>query len=413
MNRSVLIFLFGILLYGCSSTHDVKKNIRKSINFNTDVLSPKYYLYHASENQTKLYFDINPNQVLFSRKTPDELFKSELEFSVVVFLVEDDELTIQDTIVNSKQTINEQGKLVRINGEINMPLLGDKDYELVVTCYDSNKNEGVAITFNVPKSNRLHRYNFMVTNDSLNTPLFNYEKIGEGLVEVDCERCEDDDFLIYPVVKEGLRLPPPPFSNRAIFVPSLEEETHEVLFFDAGYSYFITTGNQIEEGVTITVRNSYFPEVKSLDEMTKTVRYISSKAEFEMLNSLNDQKKSIDDFWKQCGGSKERARQLIKVYYSRVEMANRHFSNVYPGWKTDRGLIYIVYGKPQEVRKTELREFWVYGDITNPNSLSFTFNKKKNIYSDNHFVLERNGAYRPHWERAVSNWRNGRIYDSN
>ena len=36
-------------------------------------------------------------------------------------------------------------------------------------------------------------------------------------------------------------------------------------------------------------------------------------------------------------------------YYERIEYANEHFSSGIPGWKTDRGRIYIRWGKPDEV----------------------------------------------------------------
>src|ERR1051325_869191 len=35
-------------------------------------------------------------------------------------------------------------------------------------------------------------------------------------------------------------------------------------------------------------------------------------------------------------------------YYERIQYANEHFSSGIPGWKTDRGRIYVTFGKPDE-----------------------------------------------------------------
>ena len=36
-------------------------------------------------------------------------------------------------------------------------------------------------------------------------------------------------------------------------------------------------------------------------------------------------------------------------HYQRIAYANEHFAAGVPGWKTDRGRIYIVFGKPDEI----------------------------------------------------------------
>ena len=39
-------------------------------------------------------------------------------------------------------------------------------------------------------------------------------------------------------------------------------------------------------------------------------------------------------------------------YYERIAYANEHFASGIPGWKTDRGRIYITWGKPDESNRT-------------------------------------------------------------
>ena len=42
---------------------------------------------------------------------------------------------------------------------------------------------------------------------------------------------------------------------------------------------------------------------------------------------------------------------LKEAHYRRLEFANNHFAENTPGWKTDRGRVYIVYGRPDIVTK--------------------------------------------------------------
>ena len=144
--------------------------------------------------------------------------------------------------------------------------------------------------------------------------------------------------------------------------------------------------------------------------MVKPTRYICSRAEYDQLLNSEFLKSSMDHFWKSKTGSKERAKEIIRKYYKRVENANLHFSSYIEGWKTDRGMISIIYGAPNVVSKSNDMEVWVYGDESNVNSLSFVFNKMENPFSENDFKLQRSPAYRSSWYKAVDAWRSGRAY---
>ncbi len=90
--------------------------------------------------------------------------------------------------------------------------------------------------------------------------------------------------------------------------------------------------------------------------------------------------------------------------------ANAHFSSYLEGWKTDRGMIYLIYGSPNTIYRTANTENWIYGDASNINSLQFMFVRVDNPFSDNDFSLERSGNYRQQWYMAVDVWRQGRAY---
>lgn len=80
-------------------------------------------------------------------------------------------------------------------------------------------------------------------------------------------------------------------------------------------------------------------------ESIALIRYIATADEIHALEYAKpeDRQKAWDEFWEKRGpGYKEQ-------FFARVRYANEHFSSLGPGWKTDRGMIYITYGPPDQV----------------------------------------------------------------
>jgi hypothetical protein len=96
---------------------------------------------------------------------------------------------------------------------------------------------------------------------------------------------------------------------------------------------------------------------------------------------------------------------MIKRYYNRVVDANVFFSSYHEGWKTDRGLIYIVFGPPRIVYYSDEAEEWIYGEEGHSNSIKFRFYRIENPFTDNDFILEKSAGYREKWYEAVNMWR--------
>ncbi len=125
-----------------------------------------------------------------------------------------------------------------------------------------------------------------------------------------------------------------------------------------------------------------------------------------------DLRKAVERFWMDASGDRERAREAIRIYYGRVENANRHFTAQVEGWRTDRGLVHIIFGTPTSIYKSDTGETWIYGEENNLMSLTFTFNKRKGPFSDNDLVLDRDPMLKGAWYRNVESWRNGRVYQN-
>lgn len=83
------------------------------------------------------------------------------------------------------------------------------------------------------------------------------------------------------------------------------------------------------------------------------VSYIITSEErsaFLHLETNEERENFIENFWQRRNPDPESAENTYKEeYYRRIAYTNEHYSSGIPGWKTDRGRIYIMWGKPDEV----------------------------------------------------------------
>jgi len=96
------------------------------------------------------------------------------------------------------------------------------------------------------------------------------------------------------------------------------------------------------------------PELKKAykDWLEKDVVYIITDDErkaFKKLQTDEERERFIEEFWRRRDPDPDTDENEFKEeYYERVAYANEHFASGIPGWKTDRGRIWIMYGKPDE-----------------------------------------------------------------
>ena len=83
------------------------------------------------------------------------------------------------------------------------------------------------------------------------------------------------------------------------------------------------------------------------------VRWIITDQEMQAFKSLgNDEERDqfIENFWLRRNPNPDSPdNEYREEHYARIAYANEHFAAGKPGWKTDRGHIYIAYGKPDNI----------------------------------------------------------------
>lgn len=74
------------------------------------------------------------------------------------------------------------------------------------------------------------------------------------------------------------------------------------------------------------------------------------RAAFKKFTTAEEREQFIEAFWERRSpnpGSPEN--EFKEEYYRRIAYSNEHYASGIPGWRTDRGRIYIMYGPPDEI----------------------------------------------------------------
>lgn len=204
----------------------------------------------------------------------------------------------------------------------------------------------------------------------------------------------------------------PPMNKKQIVSKSLTIDS--ILRFEdkflpiADKLFFFQKDTNSLAGMSLLGVPLFYPKPISIVDLIKPLIYVSTPSEFDKLLITDNSKVALDRFWLDVTGLQSRAIQTIKKFYRRVTESNQFFTTYKQGWKTDMGMIYVLFGTPARVNKTTFREEWVYENL-NGKEVQFNFNKLKNFFSPDHFELERKGDYSDIWFRQVDLWRKGRI----
>jgi len=89
---------------------------------------------------------------------------------------------------------------------------------------------------------------------------------------------------------------------------------------------------------------------KWLDEDVVYIISPEERSAFLHLATNEEREQFIEQFWQRRNPDPDSADNTFKEeHYRRIAYANEHYSSGIPGWKADRGRIYIMWGAPDEI----------------------------------------------------------------
>ena len=412
MKLNIYLSIFITLnLASCS----ISKPVNYSIEDSKNSLHPQFLIYHNNESTSQLFFQVATEDVLYSRATINQPFSAKILLEYIVFQKDHKEIIDSGSILITDQYLKNKKTRIDTNFIFNFSKTEEGFLDLRIS--DINRSREFRKTLSIDKFSESSRQFYMIT-DTNNQILFDdFFFEGQSIL---IKSNFNNDKLYATKNKTVFPLSPPPFTKSAqpsfpdniSLTEELNFNSQNIIFYDLpneGFVFFqLDTLNDL--GFTLFNFHNDYPLLKSAEQLIPPLRYLTTKDEFDLLVSSINPKVAVDKYWLSNATSKERARTLIRVYYSRVEFANKLFSCHLEGWKTDRGMISIIFGTPSYTSLVRNSEVWIYGDENNIHSLKFVFDQKPNPFSSNNFVLSRNYSYKNPWYRAVESWRNGKVY---
>ncbi|PID89700.1 MAG: hypothetical protein CSB01_00640 [Bacteroidia bacterium] len=416
----ILALLCLMYFYACvpAGEYTKQENIASIYNPGSTSLHPEYKIYHINDTSAKIYVKINPAELLYNRANPQNMLASKVKIDYRVHAaLNQREITDSSS---TKFTISRKRSLHPIISFLTYNPKKQKKYVVIVTTSDMLRKEKNTSYLFVDLAEDKGRENYFVSTTKDKTPIFTSYISPFDTVKIEHNSKEVKQWYVR-YYKNKLKPALPPFAKKqldSVFLPydSLWEISgrNPLLFSQKQVGiYHYTSDTSAVGGVVLSTFDDFFPDVKRPRQLIPPLQYITTSKEFRDLKQNENPKLAVDDFWLGIAGTVENAKELIKIYYNRIYFTNKYFSGITEGWKTDRGLIYTIFGPPLTVYKTNEYEKWIYGDNRSQSLLYFTFNKMKNPFSNEYFVLKRDLRYKNIWYRAVDTWRKGKAFSTN
>jgi GWxTD domain-containing protein len=421
MKRLIFLsmILVGLASFEASAGNPAKRKLNKTdlkeMYSETRFTEFGAVIYHTSDEKSKVYLDVNLKDLKYLGGQDNKPHFA--RFSVFYELYPNYE----------SKTVSDSARLIfidTVNYNVDANMVVDFDiraafpgeYILKITLTDLNRKENNTVfnLYKVSKTNKNSAQNFLVKDEDGN-PLF-VKHIEKGQYFKILSNQKEIRQLIARYYYRKLPIAKTPFAVEKNFTFKFKADSLYDISMTNGESillklpfdgiYHFQSDTTQTEGLTLFYFDEGFPEIETPLQAILPLRYLTTQKEYDALLKYPDYKIAIDSFWLERASNKpERAKNMIAKYYQRVVLANKWFTSYQEGWKTDKGIIYIIYGPPSEIYRKTGQEQWIYGERGNPLTINFYFDEVENPFTLNDYSLQRSTSYKSSWYIAIENWR--------
>ena len=425
-----IIIIVAVCLSSCQTPKPTidTKDLSHLYNPTRNFFTPSYAVNTFSNESATLAARFFAHNLFFSEANPAGVPTAMIAINIKLYKVIQGTRILADTINYDINIIRDRQKT---EYSFNIPIKteGASQYVAEIRTLDRLRNI-ISQTF-VPFNtlSQFNRYNFFIKDYFAQTQLFSPTLGVDDYINIFYTRGHFDSLYVsYFVPFE--HIPDPP----GMLLPQKQLDYEPEAIIALAYSdtlpimlprkgvYLCSVDRNIKDGYALFNFGDTYPIVSTPEDMIESLAYLATRTELEQMKADPNLKIALDNFWLRCGGGNiERARELIRIYYNRVIYSNIYFTSFTEGWRTERGMIYIMYGPPDKVyksadgdswgyRKQVVRSSWGGRYSVTEDYVFFTFKQRDNVFSDNDYFLSRSDALITQWDQAVASWRRGVVF---
>lgn len=419
MKKKLLFIFSAIIISSSCATKQIPKGTKtgaSKYNPSSYVLHPQFKVFHEGNNYSKLYFKLYTKELRFSsaneNRTNQAIIK--VNYKITPSIRNNTIIDSAKTSITIKKTKNQTSiisffkikniKLDQYLIEIKLfDLYGNKKSQSYIRVNKSEDgNEQYYISF-IGKNQKPVFTEFFRPSDTLYIKTKNKNVSKMSVVHYNTK---------FSIAKK-------PFNTEKQTALNLKKNASwkiPVLFQKCKFYsnktgiYIIRADSAKARGMMKVQFNNSYPLISKSEDMIEALAYMLKDAELNTLLNSENKKLNLDNFWLKTSKSKERARELIKIWYNRATYSNYYFTSYKKGIKTDRGMIYTVFGPPDDIQYFDDAEKWIYINTKSVSKLNFIFVKQANSISNNDYTLIRDSKYEGVWKRAIKTWRSGKVF---
>lgn len=426
--HACVFLIAAVALFSCKTTKPAvdTKDVSYIYNPTKNRINPRYNITNQSDTRSVLSIKFFASDLYFTEANPQGVPSASMKITVRFYNISQGKV-LTDTASLDLNIVKIQGKPDYI---YNIPFDVEKGNEYMVEIRTFDKLRLLVIHAFVPFNTMsvYNRYNFTVVSHFSKAKIFNPVLRVNDFINLIYRR-EPVDSLYISYYRPFTEIPDPP----SMILPekTLDYEPERIvaiaysdtlpMMFPKQGIYLCSVKRGLKDGYTIYNMGDDYPTMTTPEVMIEPLAYLANEDEMAELRSAQNPKLALDNFWIKIGGNVEKARELIRIYYTRVLYSNYYFTSYKQGWMTERGMIYVIYGPPDKIYKSDEEEIWGYKKPVVKSSwggrysvkqeyLYFTFKHRNSVFTDNDFYLSRSETLVTNWDQAILSWRKGIVF---
>ncbi len=416
----LIILCSGILVSSCVTVQQpvapapsYKYDFSSLYNPGESDLHPQFRVYKNNDTSVLVFYKIPVSELKRNYMDPSTSI-AKLQFKYVLRNTDNFEIVDSSAFTNS---INLKDAGIELESYFHVRVPDKGEYKVIVSIYGQKINSGKRVILEINNSSIFTQDFFLpesLTGESWDIMYQNYVN-EDGVYRLSSkEHTAASVSFAYYKFDEYTCVPPYYLADysKETTVPdsTFSYKIGDTLRFKAEGIYIMQASAQTQFTMRFINAGKTFPQVSVLEDMLEPLKLLTGNKEYNEIAAATDLKLAIDNYWLTKSNNQGFAREQIRVFYTRVELANQFFSDDKEGWKTDRGIIYVILGPPSIINMSAAGEEWFYGENPDVAGILFVFDRLKNSQFGDTFALRRNEIYQSVWGQALSTWKNGRIF---